>query len=48
MQSAGHRRTKPFTRTNAKAGSYALGLLGLEERKLLYALARYSTPAKAL
>src|SRR6204780_2909751 len=32
---------KPWLDPNAKAGSYALGLLGLEERKLLYQLARY-------
>ena len=33
---------KPWLDPNAKAGSYALGLLGLEERKLLYQLARYT------
>ena len=31
--------TKPWLDPTAKAGSYALGLLGLEERKLLYELA---------
>jgi hypothetical protein len=31
---------KPWLEPNAQAGSYALGLLGLEERKLLYHLAR--------
>jgi hypothetical protein len=31
---------KPWLAPDAKAGSYALGLLGLEERKLLYHLAR--------
>jgi hypothetical protein len=31
---------KPWLAPNAQAGSYALGLLGLEERKLLYQLAR--------
>ena len=31
---------KPWLDPNAQAGSYALGLLGLEERKLLYQLAR--------
>jgi predicted O-methyltransferase YrrM len=31
---------KPWLAADAKAGSYALGLLGLEERKLLYHLAR--------
>ena len=33
---------KPWLDPNAQAGSYALGLLGLEERKLLYQLARYT------
>jgi len=33
---------KPWLDPNAKAGSYALGLLGLEERKLLYQIARCS------
>jgi predicted O-methyltransferase YrrM len=32
--------TKPWLSVNAQAGSYALGMLGLEERKLLYQLAR--------
>ncbi len=32
---------KPWLAPDAQAGSYALGLLGLEERKLLYQLARY-------
>lgn len=32
---------KPWLTPDAQAGSYALGLLGLEERKLLYQLARY-------
>src|SRR5260370_7961703 len=32
---------KPWLDPNAKVGSYALGMLGLEERKLLYQLARY-------
>jgi len=32
---------KPWLAPNAQAGSYALGMLGLEERKLLYQLARY-------
>jgi hypothetical protein len=32
--------TKPWLDPNAQAGSYALGMLGLEERKLLYELAR--------
>ncbi|MGO9057690.1 MAG: class I SAM-dependent methyltransferase [Candidatus Binataceae bacterium] len=31
---------KPWLAPNAQAGSYALGMLGLEERKLLYQLAR--------
>lgn len=31
---------KPWLASNAQAGSYALGMLGLEERKLLYHLAR--------
>src|SRR5271170_4604430 len=31
---------KPWLAPDAQAGSYALGLLGLEERKLLYQLAR--------
>jgi Methyltransferase domain len=31
---------KPWLDPNAQAGSYALGMLGLEERKLLYELAR--------
>ena len=31
---------KPWLAPNAQAGSYALGMLGLEERKLLYHLAR--------
>ena len=33
---------KPWLDPNAQAGSYALGLLGLEERKLLYQVARYT------
>jgi len=33
---------KPWLDPSAQAGSYALGLLGLEERKLLYQLARYT------
>jgi Methyltransferase domain len=33
---------KPWLDPNAQAGSYALGMLGLEERKLLYQLARYN------
>lgn len=33
---------KPWLDPNAQAGSYALGMLGLEERKLLYQLARYT------
>jgi hypothetical protein len=33
---------KPWLAPNAQAGSYALGMLGLEERKLLYQLARNS------
>lgn len=33
-------KAKPWLAPEAKAGSYALGLLGLEERKLLYHLAR--------
>src|SRR3984957_16457133 len=33
---------KPWRDPNAEAGSYALGMLGLEERKLLYQLARYT------
>jgi predicted O-methyltransferase YrrM len=33
---------KPWLAPNAQAGSYALGILGLEERKLLYQLARHS------
>jgi hypothetical protein len=32
---------KPWLAPNAAAGSYALGMLGLEERKLLYQLARH-------
>jgi predicted O-methyltransferase YrrM len=32
---------QPWLAPDAKAGSYALGLLGLEERKLLYQLARH-------
>ena len=31
---------KPWLQPNARAGSYALGMLGLEERKLLYHLVR--------
>ena len=31
---------KPWLAPNAEAGSYALGMLGLEERKLLYHLTR--------
>jgi hypothetical protein len=31
---------KPWLQANAAAGSYAVGMLGLEERKLLYHLAR--------
>ena len=33
---------KPWLDPNAQAGSYALGMLGLEERKLLYQLARHT------
>jgi hypothetical protein len=33
---------KPWLDPNAQAGSYALGMLSLEERKLLYQLARYT------
>ncbi len=33
---------KPWLDPNAKAGSYAPGMLGLEERKLLYQLARHT------
>src|SRR5258708_4256616 len=33
---------KPWLDPDAQAGSYVLGLLGLEERKLLYQLARYT------
>jgi len=33
-------RAKPWLAPNAQAGSYALGMLGLEERKLLYHLTR--------
>src|ERR1700722_8766998 len=33
---------KPWLDPNAQAGSYALGLLGLEERKLLYQWARHN------
>jgi hypothetical protein len=33
---------KPWLDPNAQAGSYALGLLSLEERKLLYQLARHT------
>jgi hypothetical protein len=33
---------KPWLEPNAQAGSYALGMLGLEERKLLYQLARHT------
>ncbi len=42
MESKNSRLTnaKPWLAPDAKAGSYALGLLGLEERKLLYHLAR--------
>jgi hypothetical protein len=32
---------KPWLAPNANAGSYALGMLGLEERKLLYQIARH-------
>ena len=32
---------KPWLEPNAQAGSYALGMLGLEERKLLYNLTRH-------
>lgn len=32
--------SKPWLASDAQAGSYALGMLGLEERKLLYHLAR--------
>jgi len=32
---------KPWLAPNAEAGSYALGMLGLEERKLLYQVARH-------
>jgi len=34
-------KARPWLAPNAQAGSYALGMLGLEERKLLYQLARY-------
>jgi predicted O-methyltransferase YrrM len=34
-------KARPWLAQNAQAGSYALGLLGLEERKLLYQLARH-------
>ena len=37
---------KPWLDPNAQAGSYALGMLGLEERKLLYQLARYTYTGK--
>jgi len=37
---------KPWLDPSAKAGSYALGMLGLEERKLLYQLARYTYTGK--
>jgi len=33
---------KPWLEPNAQAGSYALGMLGLEERKLLYNLTRHA------
>ena len=33
-------KAKPWLAPNAQAGSYALGMLGLEERKLLYHLTR--------
>jgi hypothetical protein len=33
---------KPWLAPDAQAGSYALGMLGLEERKLLYQVARHS------
>ncbi|MGH7840762.1 MAG: class I SAM-dependent methyltransferase [Candidatus Binataceae bacterium] len=33
-------KAKPWLEPDARAGSYALGMLGLEERKLLYHLAR--------
>lgn len=33
-------KAKPWLGPNAQAGSYALGMLGLEERKLLYHLTR--------
>lgn len=39
---SGAMNAKPWLAPDAQAGSYALGLLGLEERKLLYQLARYS------
>src|SRR5271155_98272 len=32
--------TKPWLAPTAQAGSYAIGMLGLEERKLIYELAR--------
>jgi hypothetical protein len=37
----GMTNAKPWLAPNAQAGSFALGLLGLEERKLLYQLARH-------
>ena len=42
MQAPTHINAKPWLGPNAHAGSYALGMLGLEERKLLYHLTRYS------
>src|ERR1700684_2253108 len=40
MPDASITQVKPWLAPNARAGSYALGMLGLEERKLLYELAR--------
>jgi hypothetical protein len=40
MRDSSTTKTKPWLAANALAGSYALGMLGLEERKLLYHLAR--------
>ena len=43
MRDSDHRSidARPWLAPDAQAGSYALGLLGLEERKLLYELARH-------
>jgi hypothetical protein len=40
MPDASITQVKPWLAPNAQAGSYALGMLGLEERKLLYHLTR--------